>query len=167
MIRASLLCLSLTAVACVEESATFEGKCPPIESFTQVSRVLEARCGTIDCHGNGARPLKIYGQNGLRAATDTLDPQLFPGGATPTTTNELALNFRSVCGLEPEIMTEVLAGDAEPPALTLIRKPRLSEKHKGGRIWDEGKLGDQCLVSWILSPPGTFDPEPCNAELLR
>ena len=50
-----------------------------------------------------------------------------------------------------EEMDAVVKG-APVEDLTLIRKPRLEEKHKGGRIWGTGtREGDACLVSWLQS----------------
>ena len=40
--------------------------CPSLDGFRVVSQVLERRCGTIDCHGDGARPFRVYGRTGLR-----------------------------------------------------------------------------------------------------
>jgi hypothetical protein len=156
---------------CVEGGTTIEGKCPPIEDFRAVSAVLEQRCGTLDCHGDDARPLKIYGRIGLRAklpAEAAVDvDQYYSGGSEQTTDFELELNYRSLCGLEPEVMNQMLAGDLAPSDLTLVRKPRLQERHKGGKVWDEGKPGDRCLVKWLLADyePGSFDPVDCNTEL--
>jgi hypothetical protein len=156
---------------CVETEEQTVISCAPIEDFRPVSAVLEQRCGTLDCHGDGARPFKIYGRIGLRS---TILPeagvdadQYFSGGSEQTTDVELALNHRSLCGMEPEIMNAVLAGERPPGDLTLVRKPRLQERHKGGRIWDDGKPGDRCLTGWLLGDyePGTFDPVNCTAEL--
>jgi hypothetical protein len=94
-----------------------------------VSAVLEHDCGTIECHGAPSRPLRIYGRNGTRASKDSAV------GVEATTDEELAHNRDSVCGLEPELMTAVAAGDAEIEALTVVRKPRLFEAHKADRVW--------------------------------
>jgi hypothetical protein len=44
-----------------------------------------------------------------------------------------------------------------PDCLTLIRKPLLIEKHKGGRIWGGNSLGDRCLQQWITNTTGYTD----------
>lgn len=175
---------SMTAAfgGCVETEEQVLLVCPPIDEgktvedvmvdFRPVSAVLEQRCGTLDCHGDGARPFKIYGRIGLRS---TILPeagvdadQYFSGGSEQTTDVELALNLRSLCGMEPEIINEVMTGARPPGDLTLVRKPRLQERHKGGRIWDDGKPGDRCLTGWMQAEDyetGLFDPVNCTTEL--
>jgi hypothetical protein len=146
--------------------------------FRPVSAVVERRCGTLDCHGQIVRPLLIYGQYGLRLDGGTADDGGgddggaegganggdYPGGLLPTTPAELIANFQSMCGLEPEILGQVVAGQAPPEALTLVRKPRLAEKHKGGLVWNKGDDGDVCMVSWLM---GMTDTMTCATELMH
>jgi hypothetical protein len=159
--------------------------CPPGDpaSFESVSRVLERRCGTLDCHGNTARPLRIYGQTGLRRPEPEDSPNIPPGqyadyysgaGALPTTAAELADNALSVCGLEPELINAVVSpkGKADPSTLTFIRKARLTEKHKGGLIWNQGDAGDQCMIAWLSrlkdlnkDPAALPNTIPCEEDL--
>ncbi len=156
---------------CVETEEQTLIACPPIDDFRPVSAVMEQRCGTLDCHGDGSRPFKLYGRIGLRAPLlpeDGVDAdQYFSGGSEQTTDIELGLNHRSLCGLEPEIMNEVMGGERPAGDLTLVRKPRLQERHKGGKVWDEGKPGDRCLVGWLTNDyaAGPFDPVNCTTEL--
>lgn len=156
---------------CVDAEEQLTIACPPIEDFRPVSAVLEQRCGTLDCHGDGSRPFKLYGRVGLRAplAPDSeVDAAgYFAGGTEPTTDQEVALNHRSLCGLEPEIMAQVTSGERPADDLTIVRKPRLQERHKGGKIWDEGKPGDRCLERWIANEydPGGYNPVSCLEEL--
>jgi hypothetical protein len=158
---------------CVDGSRAQVGSCPDPKHFRIVSSVLERRCGTLDCHGSTFRPLRIYGQQGLRRpekmGTKNVDPADFAqyktGGTVATTAAEIDDNFLSVCGIEPEIMDRVVAEEAEVSALTVVRKPRLTERHKGGRIWQEGqKGGDQCLTIWLTGGDPTLA---CNEELLK
>lgn len=146
--------------------------CPPLEDFPKVSQLLEQRCGTLDCHGNDARPLRIYSQYGLRFVGDDETGEIYSGNlAAPTTEEEIARNYFAVCGLEPEKMAFVQVEEADPEELaeelTLVRKPRLTEKHKGGRIWDRGKVEDRCLVNWIAADyePGAMNLDDCNEAL--
>jgi hypothetical protein len=161
--------------------------CGDFETFRDVSPVLEARCGTLDCHGSIARPLRIYGRQGLRkyvdfAATDAEsvalkaeinadegEAEYFPGGLQGTTSAELADNYDSVCGLEPELMDKVRKGQETPDVLSLTRKARLVEKHKGGKIFIPAQSpGDLCITSWLTAPaddPGAFTREECLEEL--
>ena len=149
--------------------------------------VLEARCGTLDCHGSIARPLRIYGRQGLRkyvdfTATDPEsevlkaeiradqgDAEYFPGGLQGTTNGELADNYHSVCGLEPELMDKVRKGQETPDVLSLTRKARLVEKHKGGKIFVPAQSpGDTCITSWLTAPadnPAAFERGDCLEEL--
>ena len=177
LIRSGLAAAGIVAAvgallsSCIDTSGVTEIACAPLANFTSVSPVLEQRCGTLDCHGSEGRAMRIYGSIGLRAPdpAHANDPDYYPGGKTPTTPLEQGLNYRSVCGLEPELTNEVVENKAQPDVLTLVRKPRLTEKHKGGRIWDQGKPGDRCLVGWLESgyAPSNFSAGDCQAELMR
>ncbi|MFO0619307.1 MAG: hypothetical protein U0414_42355 [Polyangiaceae bacterium] len=183
-LRASVIAVVVVAAtglgvgSCIDATLVSTVNCPPFEDFQKVSPVLEQRCGTLDCHGNTARPLRLYGNVGLRAPDPDHadDPNYYPGGKTPTTENEQMLNYRAVCALEPELMDKVMkktvlddtGQPATPDILTFVRKPRLSEKHKGGRIWDQGKPGDRCLTAWLNASdyePGKFEDSDCKDEL--
>ena len=83
---------------------------PDQNEFAQVSPVFERRCGTLDCHGQVGRPLRIYSGLGLRLPNDAGDT---PGNGA-TTPDEITNNYRAVIGLEPEEMSRVVAG-ADPP----------------------------------------------------
>jgi len=134
-------------------------------SFRPVSAVIERRCGTLDCHGSIVRPLRVFGQYGLRLPATGADAGGdFPGGLLPTTTEELTSNYQSMCGLEPEKLDLVVAKQAAPETLTLVRKPRLAEKHKGGLVWNKGDDGDVCLVNWLT---GVADTSTCTTELMH
>jgi hypothetical protein len=135
---------------------------------------MERRCGTLDCHGDASRPFRVYGRSGLRRPeTEGSYLELYPGGnfqeyktggTEPTSDREVADNRLSACGVEPELMQAVVQGDAEPDSLTLVRKPRLAESHKGGLLWKPDILGDKCVVSWIR---GTVDAGACSGELKK
>ena len=45
-----------------------------------VSRLLEKRCGTLDCHGQVGRSLRLYGQFGLRFVEGDASNQPRPDG---------------------------------------------------------------------------------------
>jgi hypothetical protein len=183
VVRARALSAALAAAALVlaamlpgclgdEELGPAEIACPSLDGFRVVSQVLERRCGTVDCHGDGARPFRIYGRTGLRRpeTRESYGPgggafdEYVTGGTEPTSDAEVADNRLAACGVEPEIMAAVVAGDASIDALTLVRKPRLVEAHKGGLVWAEGTQGDKCLTSWIQ---GSVDALSCNGELKR
>jgi hypothetical protein len=117
---------------------------PSAAGFDSVATPLVYFCGSLDCHGATGRNLRLYGKSGLR-----LDPNDVPCGA-PTSEAEVEADYRSVTGLEPEILGQVAKeGGAHPERLTLIRKARGTEKHTGGEVFKEGSDGDQCLLDWI------------------
>ena len=163
----------LPACSSIDPDEVNNVTCPSGESFRAVSAVMERRCGTLDCHGHVARPLRIYGQYGLRRPEPSDSPnvndyaQYYPGGREPTTQAELDDNLLSFCGLEPEIMTDVVNGDAEPDELVIVRKARLEQKHKGGLIWFKGTEGDRCLTSWLDGSIAELGTGSCEDELTR
>ena len=165
--------LGLCSAGCFSEAdlGSAQALCPPgPEEFRPVNNVLERRCGTLDCHGHPGRPFIVYGQTSYRrpdpvvAVDESFTPeQYFPGGLQATLEYEVAGTYESACGLEPEEMDAVVKGESDISVLTLVRKPRLREKHKGGRIWGAGTTaGDRCLVSWVL---GELEVEACTKEL--
>lgn len=130
--------------------------CPSATNFEPVSQVLERRCGTLDCHGSASRPLRMAGRNGYRLSdVDRV-------GLDSTTPAEIEHNRMSVCGLEPELMSAVMAGEADPEALSVVRKPTLLEAHKGGRVWTQDGAGYRCFASWLN---GAVDTDICAADL--
>ncbi len=127
-----------------------------------VSRLLERRCATLDCHGQLGRPLRIYGQYGLRLVQDGS----FRPGVEPTSEEEYSDNFAAVIGLQPEVMSQVVARKQSPtdsPGLLLLRKPLLLERHKGGAVIESGDNAYTCMVSWLVS--GQTDFAACAAAL--
>ncbi|HSO38334.1 MAG TPA: hypothetical protein VLT33_37655 [Labilithrix sp.] len=152
---------AVVSVACVTASsdARVVETLPDRASFPAVSDLLDHRCGTLDCHGVTYRNLRIYGREGLRSAPGDR-PSSKPG---TTTTAEYDATFASVIALEPEIMSQVLADrGASPERLTLVRKARGAEAHKGLAIWGEGSPEDRCLTSWLT---GSADTATCVAAL--
>jgi hypothetical protein len=120
---------------------------PQRSSFEPVADAMQPHCGTLDCHGQIGRNMRLFGARGLRLRT----------GANPaddaTTPAEYDATFWSVVGLEPEALTEVLAdGGAWPERLSLIRKARGHERHKGNTLMSPGDDLDTCLTSWLAGP---------------
>ncbi|NUP13706.1 MAG: hypothetical protein HOW73_47325, partial [Polyangiaceae bacterium] len=128
---------------CVTESdeASIPFACPSEAEWPVVSQVLERKCGTMDCHGDRARPFRLFGRNGMRESDNNV-----VGSTDPTTTAELRENRASACGLEPEKMDAVVVDGEDLETLTLVRKPRLIEAHKGGLVWNEDSPGFVCLT---------------------
>jgi hypothetical protein len=106
---------------------------------------IAARCGTLDCHGQIGRPLRLFSQDGLRIVDDAGN---YPGGA-PETPDEQFANFTAVIGLQPELTSEVFAGLYDPHVLLMLRKPMQLERHKGGQVIQSGDTGEKCIVSWF------------------
>lgn len=190
----------LTAVGCIDGAGESTGACPvavdtaetiDLTTFAPVSRLLERRCGSLDCHGDLARPLRIHGSSGLRyvaihdldesghaklssEAFRYVDPDAariagaFPGaGGLPTTAEELEQNVRSICGLEPERMREVVFGRAAPEQLLLLSKPLQLERHKGSKVFERGSRDHACIASWLRSrlPDHELDARSCFEAL--
>jgi len=128
---------------------------PDAATFPPVAQLLDVRCGSLQCHGTVARNLRLYGSAGLRfAATDR------PLVPTCDTQDETDQDYASVVDLEPETMSAVVAaGGAHPEQLTMVRKARGTEDHKGGAVWAEGDDSDVCLTSWLA---GSADGAACG-----
>ena len=125
---------------------------PSWEEFPEVGDALQLSCATLDCHGQVGRNLRIYGVGGLRlSAIDT------PAG-DPTTDLEYLASYDSLVSLEPETLASVVTLRADPNQLSLVRKTRGIEHHKGGQRARTGDSLDRCIVLWLT---GKFDPNPC------
>jgi hypothetical protein len=143
------------ATACSEVQERRLGVEAPVDSelgFGPVGSYLAHRCGTLDCHGQTGRNLRVWGCDGMR-----LDPFDVPScdrltGGSPTTAGEHQATYRSLVGLEPSVMSAVVSGGGQhPELLTFIRKIRGTEAHKGGQLVTPGDDQDQCLSSWLAS----------------
>ena len=116
--------------------------------FELVSGMLGAHCGSLDCHGQVGRSLRLYSQLGLR-----LNPAEFPSlDAGLVSESEVEANYRAAVALEPELLALVVREHGQnPERLTLLRKARGAEEHKGGAAIARGSAADQCLTSWFAS----------------
>lgn len=131
---------------------------PDTASFPPVASMLIQACGSLDCHGTVARNLRLYGDTSLRYS-----PTDLPTIAIPTTGVEVAQDYQSVVGLEPEIMSQVVAsGGANPERLTFYRKALGIESHKGGAVVVRGDARDLCITTWLQ---GSADASECAAAL--
>jgi hypothetical protein len=127
---------------------------PARATFEPVDDVLQPSCGTLDCHGQEGRNLRLYGGRGLR-----LSP-LGNSADDPTSPAEYDQSYLAIVGLEPEVMSDVVAeGGQHPERLTLVRKARNVEHHKGGKLFEAGDDRDRCLTSWLA---GTLDRDACD-----
>ncbi len=129
------------------------------EAFGPVGDFLDHRCGSLDCHGNTSRNLKIWGCEGMRwLPTDA--PICSRLGGSHTTHLEYQATFRSLVGLEPTAMSAVVLDHGmDPELLTFVRKARGQEAHKGGKLITQGDDQDKCITSWLA---GTTDTAACG-----
>ncbi|HEY2510387.1 MAG TPA: hypothetical protein VGI39_06015 [Polyangiaceae bacterium] len=147
--------LALALGACSAPKDSRIGVLVPNEStFPPVADLLAYRCGSLDCHGSSQRNFVIWSCYGLR-----LDPNAIPGcdgKANHTSPGEYDRTFRSLVGLEPAVMSGVVASNgANPDELTLVRKARGEEAHKGGTLFVPGDVQDQCVAQWLSNSSAT------------
>ncbi len=143
------LALFVTALVVACSSPDTAGRVDPIgpnrDDFKLVAPMLVRRCGSTDCHGSSFRNFRLYGYGGQRlAAADRPD---FPALIQP---DELRFDYDAVIGIEPEIMRDVVqANGAGFDRLSLVRKGRNEEDHKGGQRIEPGDPADTCLLTWL------------------
>ncbi len=100
--------------------------------------------------------MRLYGRYGLR-----LDPTYDPL-TQETSDSEYGATYASIVGLEPEAMSSVVLHQAGPDVLTMVRKARGIEQHKGGQLVTVGDPLDTCIVGWLT---GEGDAGACNMVL--
>lgn len=150
----------IVACSTPAEDARIGVAIPDRGQFAPVAGYLDHRCGSLDCHGSARRNLVIFGCEGLRLG-DADVPGCRRMGGTDSTAEEIDATFRSVVGLEPAVMTAVVNGKgAHPELLTLVRKARGQESHKGGALVVPGDAQDVCFASWLA---GATDTDACAA----
>jgi hypothetical protein len=149
--------LLLGGCSAPDASARIDPIGPDKTQFHSVAPMLMRRCGSIDCHGSRYRNFRLHGYGGAR-----LEPNARPGTPTRTTDLEADADYDAVIGVEPEIMRDVVqASGAQPERLTLVRKARGSEAHKGGSRITVGDNADKCLLTWLA---GAVDLPACEAS---
>jgi hypothetical protein len=153
--------LPLVLLGCQNDVSTIEDNhgnaqlaVPARNVFPLVADAMQLHCGTLDCHGQVGRNMRLYGQFGLR-----LNPKGDPLGQV-TSTAEYDACYASIVALEPEAMSQVVQRAAPPDTLAMVRKPRGIEEHKGGQVVVEGDALDRCMVGWLV---GQFDANSCTA----
>ncbi|MRG93525.1 hypothetical protein [Polyangium spumosum] len=162
VVSAGLLAIGFGASSCVGEEGLEAYACPNPAVFTaSVSPYLERRCGTLDCHGQATRPMRIYGQLGLR---HPLESNVSGGAAT--TQLELESNFAAVCNLDPAAMQQVVDDlGSTADKLLLVNKARGLERHKGGKIVNEQDPGDLCILGWLGFKDAATVDAACTAAI--
>lgn len=152
--RALVFVVPLGLGSCSEASREVSLALPPFDDFIPLSSALGIRCGSLDCHGQIGRNLRLYSQFGLREAAEDV-----PDG-DETTIEEHQANHLAVISLEPEQLSEVWLNDGlDSPSLLLVSKARGQEAHKGGSVFLPDSAGDRCLLSWLS---GSVDAVACE-----
>jgi len=192
VVSAAAACAALGVASCSIANQRIGIEAPPFSqaSFSPLGDYLVYRCGTIDCHGAPGRNFRIWGCDGMRLNAGqqvTCVPDDAGGGST--TVQEYQATYRSLVGLEPQVMTAVWSGcegqqgpeggaayppptACHPELLTMVQKARGTEKHKGGQlicltppcpagIPDPHPYDPQdvCIVSWL---EGNVDQTACQ-----
>ena len=135
----------VAACSSPDTTARVDASGPGADDFKLVAPMLVRRCGSIDCHGSSYRNFRLYGYGGQRlAATDRPDtPQRI-------TDDEVRADYDAVVGLEPEIIRDVMQANGTGfDRLSIVRKGRNEEDHKGGQRMTPGDPADTCLVTWF------------------
>ena len=105
---------------------------------TELHPILEARCATLDCHGDPGRPLRLYADTGLRARDDLRD--------APMTDDELAANVAALFGVDP-------FAESAAEQLVLLEPLAVSAggvHHEGDDIWSSREdPGYRCVASFL------------------
>ena len=149
------------AAACSGVAQTHIGiEAPPESQFPPVGDYLDHRCGTLDCHGQVGRNLRMWGCDGLRLSDKDISGCV---SGRPTTPDEYEATYRSLVGLEPAVMTAVVQERAaDPELLTFVRKAIGFEGHKGGQLITSGDDQYKCIVSWLA---GNTDTGACSKAI--
>ncbi len=161
MNRLLLSCAALAALllaACSgPATGAYDITAPTTKDFKLVDDALGYSCGTLDCHGQRGRNMRVWSKYGMRVQVQSVNPPV--PGSGQTTDTEAQLTYHSVVGLEPEIMSEVVRdGGRDPQRLTMIRKARGTEAHKGLKRMSVGDPLDVCITSWLA---GTVNKDAC------
>ena len=101
---------------------------------TAVHPILEARCATLDCHGDGGRALRLFAETGLRARDELR--------GAPITPDELLDDVRSLVAVDP---------GAAPAQSLVVTKPLAGGvDHVGRALWDSiDEPQAVCVVAWL------------------
>lgn len=145
--RAMILTLAL--IGCAPDVGTVTFDEPNIDAYAQVHPFLEARCATLDCHGDEGRPLRLYAETGLRQPGVERD--------VPLTVSELQANAWSLLAVDPQA----------PPELHLaILKPLAESEggmdHVGEDVFGASSNEAACLSWWLSGASGSTNAD-CEA----
>ena len=158
MTRATAVVLALAACSGPRIDEDFVVTAPSRDDFPAVGQVLAVHCGTLDCHGDAARNLRIYSIYGLRL--DENDVTGFGG----TTDGELDRTYESISTIEPERLSRIVrAGGSGAGDWLVLGKGRGIQHHAGGSRLVVGQPADTCLLLWIAGRSDAVFEEACQA----
>ena len=113
----------------------------------EVHSYVEIGCATLDCHGDPGRPLRLYGEIGLRARADLRDQ--------PMSRSELEDNAYSFRGVDDAPLDENLV------LLKPLAEAAGGLAHVGADVWaSESDPGYRCVRAWLAGVVGT-ESEAC------
>jgi len=99
-----------------------------------VHPIMEARCATLDCHGDPGRPLRLYAETGLRASDDLRGQPIDP--------DELDADARALIAVDPDPVGR--------PSLILSKPLAGIVDHVGGDQWDTASDPQYvCVAGWL------------------
>lgn len=130
-----------------------------VEAFAaEVQGYVAPRCATLDCHGDEGRPLRLYGEVGLRQFADGVVDR-----DAPLTTAELEENALSAANVDPGAPTV----DAHLLLLKPLAESAGGAQHEGEEIWaDRDDPGYLCLRAWLAGEVATASDSCAAARAL-
>lgn len=110
-----------------------------MESYGRlVQPYVGLRCGSLDCHGDSGRPLRIYAEDGLRLRADLREADI--------TEEEIRRNVEAFAGVSPEAATP----DEHLALLKGLAVSAGGYAHLGGDVWaSTGDPGYRCIRLWL------------------
>ncbi len=116
---------------------------------SQVQTYLGYRCGSLDCHGDMGRPLRLFALRGLRANDGLRDFGLSVDEVGHNLLSIAAFDTLDEAAAQNQLLLKGLATSAGGMA------------HVGGDVWDSTDApGYQCLLTWLS---GEADSETARA----
>jgi hypothetical protein len=129
-----------------------------------VQPYVEARCASLDCHGAGGRPLRLYSELGLRSGA-ALRRAPIAEHSEPA-----ALTARELSDNEDAFAAIALASTGAEPHLALTKPLAVSAggiAHEGGVHWPtRDDPGYRCLHGYLTESDGGEDVADACARAL-
>lgn len=148
----SLVLLLLSA--CAPDVGTMMIDAPDVAAYPTMQPYLEARCATLDCHGDEGRPLRLYAETGLRIDGVARD--------TPLTSDELEANAWSLFGVDA-----AQRSDAHLSYLKPLAESEGGMAHVGGDVLALDSDEARCVLGWLSGVTDTTWETGCEAANQR